>query len=109
MDFTFIENLAQYQTMPQKGILSQNIYEDDQFKAILFSFDTGEELSEHTAAVPAILYVVSGEATLTLGETTRQAHPGAWAEMPAKLPHAIYAETPLVVLLIMSKKPKAGG
>lgn len=106
MDFTFVENLAQYQTMPKGGILSQTIYEDDQLRVVLFSFDTDEELTEHTSADAAMLYVVSGEATLTLGDKTMEAHPGAWAQMPARLPHAIYAETPLVLLLIMSKTPR---
>jgi quercetin dioxygenase-like cupin family protein len=103
MDYVFIDNLAQVVEIPPDGILSRTIYEHEQFKAILFGFDAGQELSEHTASVPAVLYIVQGEAALTLGEDTKQAQPGTWVEMPARLPHAVYAQTPVVMLLIMAK------
>jgi quercetin dioxygenase-like cupin family protein len=72
-------------------------------RVILFGFDTGEELSEHTASVPAVLQIVKGEVELTLGEDTFPASAGAWAHMPANLKHGIIAKTPVVMLLIMAK------
>ena len=82
-------------------IISRSVYQDDQIKAILFGFAPGQELSEHTAARPAILHFLSGEAELTLGKDTSVARQGTWAHMDAHLPHSILARTEVVMLLLM--------
>jgi len=82
-------------------IVSRSVYQDKQLKAILFSFAPGQELSEHTAARPAILHFLKGEAELTLGEDSSIAGPGTWAYMEAHLPHSILAKTEVVMLLLM--------
>jgi len=87
--------------VPEDSITSRTFYTGDQYKAILFSFAAGQELSEHTASVPAMLYFVQGEADLTLGEDKMEARAGTWAQMPAQLPHSIYARTPVLMLLLM--------
>jgi quercetin dioxygenase-like cupin family protein len=69
----------------------------------LFGFDTGQELSEHTASVPAIIQIISGQASITLGSETLAVEPGTWIHMEAKLSHAIRATSPLVMLLVMLK------
>ena len=74
---------------------------DDQLKGVLFGFAEGQELSEHTAAKPAILHFLSGEAQLTLGEDILEARPGTWVHMPAHLPHSVLAQTPVVMLLLL--------
>ncbi|HYO89095.1 MAG TPA: cupin domain-containing protein [Candidatus Limnocylindrales bacterium] len=81
------------------SIVSRTFYQDDLVKAILFGFAPGQELSEHTAAVPAAIQIVQGEATITLGSETHEAGPGAWAHMAARLPHSIVAKTEVVMLL----------
>jgi quercetin dioxygenase-like cupin family protein len=82
-------------------IVSRSVYQDDQLKAILFGFAPGQELSEHTAARPAILHFLKGEAELTLGKDTSVAGPGTWAHMEAHLPHSIVAKTEVIMLLLM--------
>ena len=82
-------------------IISRSVYQDDQVKAIIFGFATGQELSEHTASRPAILHFLKGEAELTLGKETSVARPGTWAHMPAHLPHSILAKTEVIMLLLM--------
>jgi quercetin dioxygenase-like cupin family protein len=102
--WTLIPDLAAHQAMPADGTLSRTIYRDDQVKAVLFSFDAGQELSEHTASMPAIIQIVQGQADLTLGAETVTVGPGAWVHMPAGLRHAIVARTPLVMLLLLLKE-----
>jgi quercetin dioxygenase-like cupin family protein len=94
-------DLAAELSIPADGTLSRTIYADGQVKVVLFGLDAGQELSEHTAAVPAIVQVLRGEARLTLGGEELEARVGAWAYMPARLPHSVRAETPLVFLLTM--------
>lgn len=102
-DYTFFADLVREAAPPAAGILSRTLFADDRLKAVLFGFAAGEELSEHTAAVPAVLHVLSGEATVTLGADRHEAAAGAWVHMPAKLPHGIRAKTPLVMLLLLLK------
>ncbi len=87
--------------IPPDSILSRTFYQDEHIKAILFGFAQGQELSEHTASVPAILYFLRGEADLTLGGEAKQAKAGTWVHMPPHLPHSVVAKTPLVMLLLM--------
>ncbi len=85
----------------QGGIVSKTIVEREQFRFILFCMAKGQELSEHTASVPATIQVVRGSASVKLGETTHQAKPGSFFYMPAELPHAIVAQEDLVFVLAM--------
>ncbi len=96
-----VENLLKEVDIPADGTLSRTIHRDDQVKIVLFGFSGGQELSQHTAAVPAILEIVQGEARVTLDNEVRELSAGAWVFMDAQLPHAIYAKTPLIMLLTM--------
>jgi quercetin dioxygenase-like cupin family protein len=101
--YTLLRDLAQEVPPPDKGILSRTIYNDDRLKAIVFGFGQGEELSEHTASMPAILHFLHGEAKLTLDADTVEAKPGTWAHMPTGLRHSVQAKTPVVMLLLLLK------
>ena len=95
--YTHFGDLAQEVRPPDKGILSRTLSNDDRLKVVLFGFGRGEELSEHTTSMPAVLHFLQGEAKLTLGDDTLEAKPGTWVHMPKGLRHSIQAQTPVVV------------
>ncbi len=99
--YTFFGNLVSEATIPSRGIHSQTLSKEGEVELVLFAFAEGEELAEHTAARPAIIHVLAGEAQVTLGEDRLEATSGWWARMPARLPHAIHARTPLVMALYL--------
>lgn len=102
MDFKYIADLAgEIGEIPPDGILSRTLFKDNTTRLVVFGFAPGQELSEHTAAHPAILFFVSGEADLTLGEAHQNAGPGTWVHMAPHLPHSILAKTPLVMALVL--------
>jgi quercetin dioxygenase-like cupin family protein len=101
--YTHILDLAKEAEPPADGILSKTIYQDDQIKAVVFGFGQGQELSEHTAAKPAMLFFVKGEATVGLGDDVKEAQAGTWVHMPAGLKHSIKAKTAVVMLLVLLK------
>jgi quercetin dioxygenase-like cupin family protein len=82
-------------------ILSRTLFNDDRLKTVIFDFAQGEELSEHTASMPAILQMIQGEATVTLGDAKHEATPGTWVHMPTGQRHSIQAKTPVVMLLLL--------
>jgi quercetin dioxygenase-like cupin family protein len=96
-------DLAKEVQPPDKGILSRTMFNDDRLKAVLFGFALGEELSEHTASMPAVLHFLQGEAKLTLGDDTMEARPGTWVQMAKGTRHSIVAKTPVVMLLLLLK------
>ena len=89
--------------IPQKGILSHTLYNDEQAKIVLFGFAAGEELTSHTAPMPATIQILSGEVTLILGTDTCEASPGCLVHMAPQLTHGIVAKTPAMVLLTLLK------
>lgn len=101
--FTHVLDLAKEVEPPVDGIVSRVIFQDDSIKGVVFGFGAGQELSEHTAAKPAMLFFVSGEATVGLSDTLRSAKPGTWIHMPAHLKHSIKAQTPVVMILVLLK------
>jgi quercetin dioxygenase-like cupin family protein len=101
--YTHILDLAKEVQPPDKGILSRTLHNDDRLKTVAFGFAQGEELSEHTASMPAVLHFLQGEAKLTLGDDTLDAKPGTWVHMPKGLRHSIQAKTPVVMLLLLLK------
>jgi len=103
--YTHINDLGKEAQPPEKGILSRTLYNDEKVKAVIFGFGQGEELSEHTASMPATLRFLQGEAKLTLGDDTLEAKSGTWVHMPTGQRHSIQAMTPVVMLLLLMKSP----
>ena len=102
-DVVYFDNLDNLvEDFPPDSILSRTVYQDKSIKTILFGFQPGQELSEHTASVPAILHFLEGEANLTLGEESTTAQKGTWVHLPPDLPHSIVATTRVLMLLTLT-------
>lgn len=102
--YTFIENLLAEVNVPENGILSRTLHNDDRMKVILFGFAPGQELSAHTAPMPAVLQFLEGDALVTLGEDQREARAGTLVHMAPYLQHGIQARAKTVMLLILIKQ-----
>lgn len=100
--YTLIDDLTGLiDTIKPDSIVSRTFFKSERMKAILFGFDAGQELSEHTSSQTAIIQIVQGEATVTLGGDRHEVADGAWMHMPPQLKHSVYAKTPLIMLLLM--------
>lgn len=84
-----------------QGIVSKSIVENEHHKIIHFSFAPGQELSEHTASVPAVIHVLKGDGTVILDGEPHEAGPNKLFYMPANLKHAVQARGELTFLLTM--------
>ncbi|QEH32426.1 Cupin domain protein [Aquisphaera giovannonii] len=101
--YAYFPDLLAEVAVPADGILSRTIAGDDRGKVVLFGFGAGQELSEHTAAMPATLQFLSGEATVGLGDDTVEARAGTFIHMPAGLRHSVRAKAPTVMVLTLFK------
>jgi quercetin dioxygenase-like cupin family protein len=102
-NYLYLAEVAAEAKPPDKGILSRTLYNDDRLKVVLFGFAAGEELSEHTASMPAVMHFLQGEAQITLDDDAREARAGTWVRMPTGMRHSIRAQTPVVMLLLLLK------
>ncbi len=99
--YKVVPNLLKEVEIPKDGTLSRTIHRDDYVKVVLFGFAGGQELSQHTAAVPAIIEILQGDARVNLDGEEKELSAGSWVFMEANLPHAIYARTDMIMLLTM--------
>lgn len=77
------------------------LYRDDRLRVVGFAFDTGQELTEHSSALPVVIQVIRGRLAVTLGDEKTETAAGTWIHMPARLPHTVRAVEPTVMLLTM--------
>jgi quercetin dioxygenase-like cupin family protein len=100
--YTLIPNVDELLSEIQTdSITSRTFLKNADLNAIIFGFDAGQSLSEHTSSKMAIIHILEGDATITLGDEVFHAQKGTWIHMPPHLKHSIYADTPLKMLLLM--------
>jgi quercetin dioxygenase-like cupin family protein len=104
--YTLYPDLISEAEIPENGILSRTLHNDDHVKVVIFGFAPGQELSAHTAPMAASLYFVQGEAQLTLGAEVEEVKAGAFVHMCPQLTHGILARTAVVMLLTMHKQAR---
>lgn len=84
-----------------QGIASRILAKTGGGNATLFAFDEGQGLTEHTSPFEALVLVLSGTLTLTIGGVPVRATPGTVVRMPAGVSHALDAAEPVRMLLVM--------
>ena len=93
----------------EKGrVVSRTFAQNDALSLTLFAFDQGEGLSTHAAPGDAMVQVLDGEVSLTIGGKEVVAKSGEIVVMPADVPHSVNAVKPFKMLLMVVKKPKNG-
>ena len=88
-------------TPTAQGIASRVLARTAVGNITLFAFDSGEEISEHTAPFDALVLTLSGALTLTIGGANVRTAPHTIVRLPADVPHAVHAVEPSRMLLIM--------
>ncbi|MBT3296890.1 MAG: cupin domain-containing protein [Verrucomicrobia bacterium] len=83
------------------SIVSKTLMNKKTGTLTLFAFDAGQGLSEHTSPFDATVYVLDGEATITIDGEGLKAKTGEMVIMPANIPHDVQAEERFKMLLIM--------
>jgi quercetin dioxygenase-like cupin family protein len=103
-DYTIVKDPLTQQPIPEEGILTRQLHEDETMRVVLFTFSKGQRLSEHTASSPALLHFLAGEATVALGQESFEVRSGSWVRMDPGLPHSIVTKAPVAMLLVLLKR-----
>ena len=104
MSYQLVENLAATIVAQPNSIVSKTVHADSGVKVVLMALDAGQELSEHTASMPAHIQLLGGEARVTLGDETHNLSAGAWVHMDADERHSVVAISPVILLLTLLKR-----
>lgn len=84
------------------AIVSRTLLQTPQLRVVLFHFDAGQELTEHTSPHRATVQVLSGDCEFLLGTEWHSLKAGDFVHMPPGLPHAVRAAERFSMLLTLA-------
>jgi len=93
--------LADYQ---EGAVVSRTIINKKTGTVTFFAFDEGQSLSEHTAPFDALVYILDGEAEITISGKPVKVSEGEILIMPANQPHALKAVKRFKMVLTMVRE-----
>lgn len=93
-----LADLVEYQ---ESSVVSRTLIDKKAGTVTLFAFDEGQGLSEHTAPYDALVYLVDGEAEVTISGRVYRLKEGEMIIMPANQPHALRAVKRFKMVLTM--------
>lgn len=85
------------------AIVSKIVTKNDAGNITLFAFDKGQNLSKHSAPFDAIIQILEGTGRITIDEKSYTLTENQMIVMPANIPHAVDADEPFKMMLIMIK------
>lgn len=85
------------------AVVSKIIIKQDKGNVTIFAFDQGQGLSEHTAPFDALVYIIDGEAKITIAGEDHFLKQGEIIIMPVNKPHALKAVEKFKMMLVMIK------
>ncbi len=88
-------------TYQDGSVVSRQITKADAGNVTLFAFDQDQGLSEHTAPFDALVYILDGEAEITISGKPLRLKTGEMVIMPANDPHALRAVEKFKMMLVM--------
>ena len=101
IDFTKViemESLVDYQ---EGRVVSRTLAQSKPLSITLFAFDKGEEISSHSSGGDAMVYLLDGEAEITIGEEKFNVKKGETIVMPSGVPHALLATEKFKMFLVV--------
>jgi len=83
------------------SVVSREVISGKTGTVTVFAFDEGQGLSEHTAPYDALVYILDGEAEVTISAKGLHVKEGDMVIMPANEPHALKAMKRFKMALFM--------
>ncbi len=98
---TEVWNAAELIAVQPQAVVSRTLINQKSGTVTLFAFDAGQGLSEHTAPYDALVHLLEGEMEIAVAGQPYRLSGGQMLLMPAGQPHALRANLPSKMLLIM--------
>jgi quercetin dioxygenase-like cupin family protein len=101
-----LSSLVEYQ---DGAVVSRTLVKKATGSVTVFAFDRGQELSEHTVPHDAFVYLVDGEAEISVAGTAHRLKRGDAILMPGHQPHAVKAIDRFKMVLSMIRAAAGPG
>ncbi len=98
-----VQSLAEMVSYQSGSVVSRKVLGGRRGNVTLFAFAEGEGLTEHTSPYAALVVVLDGEARIRVGGALFTAGEGETLTLPPGVPHALDAEVPFKMMLVMIK------
>ena len=93
--------MAELVSYQEGSVVSRQITKAEAGNVTLFAFDTGQELSEHTAPFDALAHLLDGTGEIIISGQPFALSAGDAIIIPANQPHAVRATKQFKMLLTM--------
>ena len=104
-----MKNISKAEVLTQKDqvsyqegqVVSKTLAQNPFISVMLLAFDKGEEISTHESDGDAFVTCLDGLGKLTIDGEPHIVHEGESIVMPAKHPHAVFAEEKFKTMLVV--------
>ena len=104
-----LSDVASLVEIQPEATVSRTVLKAEGARVVLFSFDSAQVLTEHTAAVPVLLQVLDGHLRITADGRTVDLRPGGLVHLAGRLPHTVEAVEPSrLQLTMLDSRAQAG-
>ena len=105
-----IKNIEHAAVLPLAGevayqagqVVSKTLAQNNRHSLTLFAFEKDEEISTHASDGDALVLALDGTGKITIDGKEHLLQTGEAIVMPAKIPHAVYAQERFKMLLAVS-------
>ncbi len=87
--------------IPHRATTSRALLDTDAARVVVFAFDTGERLTEHTAARPVVVQLLEGRVRFELAGADHELTAGDVVYLAPGAPHGLEALEPTRLSLVL--------
>ena len=88
-----LTDVASLVEIQPEATVSRTVLQAEGARVVLFSFDAGQVLTEHTAALPVLLQVLYGHLRISADGCSVDLRPGGLVHLATRVPHTVEAVT----------------
>jgi quercetin dioxygenase-like cupin family protein len=96
-----VNDLAKALPVTASSTTSRTLVDNDRVRVVAFTFDTGEQLTEHTAAMPVVVQLSAGTMRFEVDGASHHLTAGDCVYLAANEPHSLEALEPALMSLVM--------
>lgn len=86
---------------------SRSLVDNDRVRVVAFTFDTGEQLTEHTATMPVVVQLLTGTMRFEVAGSSHHLEVGDCVYLAPNAPHSLEALEPSRLTLTMIRPAAA--
>lgn len=96
-----VTGLATALPINEAATTSRSLVDNDRVRVVAFTFDTGEQLTDHTATMPVVVQLISGSMRFDVAGESHHLGVGDCVYLAANETHALEALEPSRLSLVM--------